>query len=139
MGPASCPVPFPSCWEGGDVLVVGLHEVEQTGRTKQGLNQNQKVPSLKASAQEDSSQGAAQALREGKSCAGALESAQGGSSCLSGVEENLQLIAAGPFWPRLQVCSCEGARGAKTNLSRPWVCSCTWACTLCSHQGFSLG
>lgn len=78
-------------------------------------------------------------FERGKSCAGALESAQGGSTRLSGVEENLQLIAAGPFWPQLQVCSCEGARGAKTNLSRPWVCSCTWACTLCSHQGFSLG
>lgn len=47
--------PSPAAGKGGDVLVVGLREVEQTGRTKQGLNQNQKVPSLKASAQEDSS------------------------------------------------------------------------------------
>lgn len=59
--------------------------------------------------------------------------------CLGLGEESLQSIAARPSWPLLQPCSCDGARGAKTDLSCPWVCSCTWACTLCSLRWFSLG
>lgn len=88
----------------------------------------------------------------GKSCDGALPSAPGGpvqlGSRVKGMalpgglglrEESLQSIAARPSWLLIQSCSCDGAWGAKTNLSCPWVCSCTLTCTLHSHQWFSLG
>lgn len=88
----------------------------------------------------------------GKSCNRALPSAPGGPvqpgsrvksmahhGWLGLREESLQSIAARPSWLLIQSCSCDGAWGAKTNLSCPWVCSCTLACTLHSHQWFSLG
>lgn len=88
----------------------------------------------------------------GKSSNGALPSAPDGpvqlGSRVKGMahhgwlglrEESLQSIAARPSWLLIQSCFCDGAWGAKTNLSCPWVCSCILACTLHSHQWFSLG